>query len=78
MALTTGAFVPEERKGGGAAAAAHGPGAPMDSLYNHATDAAMTAMSESTPANHPVTGTPLPKGTGAGTGAVRKGGRGGK
>lgn len=59
---------------GHAATVAHG----MNTDYNHATDSAMTAMHESMPATHPVSGTALPKGTGAGTGTIRKGGRGGK
>ena len=85
MAITFESFVPEERKGGGggggAAAAAsngHGPGQNMGADMNHATDAAMTPMHEAIPNTHPVSGTALPKGTGAGTGTIRKGGRGGK
>jgi hypothetical protein len=88
MALTHASFVPEERKGGGGggggggasgAAAGHSAGQGMDAGYNHATDAAQsTGPAESQPATHPVSGTPLPKGTGAGTGTIRKGGRGGK
>lgn len=85
MAITAASFVPEERKGGGggsgsgAGAAAHGSPMHGDSAdYNHATDAAMSAGHESIPATHPVTGTVLPDGTGAGKGTVRRGGRGGK
>lgn len=79
MAITSASFVPEQRKGGGpssgsAATVAGG----MDQGYNHATDAAMTAMHETMPATHPVSHTPMPKGTGAGMGMVRKGGRAGK
>jgi hypothetical protein len=80
MAITSASFVPETRKGGaGAASAAHGSPMHGDAAdYNHATDSAMSAMHESMPANHPVTGTALPKGTGAGQGTVRKGGRSGR
>ena len=83
MALTTASFVPEKRKGGGGSGGGNSGGGPnaaamMGDGYNHATDAAMTAMHESMPANHPVTGTALPRGTGAGMGTVHKGGRGGK
>lgn len=87
MAITAASFVPEERKGGaagaasgaGAASAAHGSPMHGDSAgYNHATDAAMSAMHEAMPKSHPVTHTALPDGTGAGKGTVRRGGRGGK
>jgi len=87
MAITSASFVPESRKGGGAAAAAsagHGSAASGSSMhgadadYNHDTDAATVAMHESNPKTHPISGTGLPQTTGAGQGTVRKGGRGGK
>jgi len=89
MALTHASFVPEERKGGGGGGGAAGggpstgtaatPGHGMDTGYNHATNAAQSAgPAESQPATHPVSGTAIPKGTGAGQGTVRRGGRGGK
>lgn len=89
MAITTASFVPEERAGnnsgggGGAApagASAHGPGAgpmnPHGAAPTH--DGAHMAMHETMPATHPLSGTPLPAGTGSGQGTVRKGGPGGR
>lgn len=87
MAITAASFVPERRGAGGPASPAGAPhgnsaaahGSPVHGEgYNHATDSAQAAAHESQPANHPVTGTPLPKGTGAGAGTIRRGGRGGK
>lgn len=91
MAITPASFIPEQRDAGGNSAA-HGGGAGpgpsvghaasvhggMDTSYNEATDSAHVASHESTPVAHPITGTPLPKSTGAGKGNIHRGGRGGK
>jgi len=81
MAITAASFVPESRDAGGvphsgSAAATASP--THGESYNNATDSATSAAHESTPATHPITGTPLPKGTGAGKGTIRRGGRGGR
>lgn len=94
MAITPASFVPERRgaggTGGGPAGGSNGGGngpsvghaatvhGGVDTSYNHGTDSAASPAHESTPANHPVTGTALPKGTGAGMGTIHRGGRGGK
>jgi len=86
MAITAASFVPEQRLGAAASAAADGVagavhGSPMHGAAagsGHGVDAAMSAVHESVPAVHPVTGTALPQGTGAGKGTVRTGGRGGR
>lgn len=93
MAITPASFVPEKRGaggGGGGPGGANGGGpgpsvghaatvhGGVDMTYNEATDMSQMASHETMPANHPITGTALPMGTGAGKGSIHKGGRGGK
>lgn len=83
MTSTTGRAAPaggvEQRDagggghGGGGAGGGHGQG--HGGGGGVSTGQAETAQ---TPGAHPLTGTTLPRGTGAGSGAIQKGGRGGR